>query len=548
MMKKFYLFFILGLVFGVLFSRQVVVHAELPPDFASSFYGQIHFIEDDNGPIVGDIVYAYVPGVTTPVASSQIVTGDGWLWYKVLSVPADDPSTTDIKEGGLSGETVTFKINANDRIIATGTWQSGTNQRLDFHPPKADAGGPYNVYVNQTIGLSGSATDWLAEESLFYNWDLNEDGIYDDLSGENPTTSFASDGIYTIGLKVTDSQGGEGFATTTVTVTKTNAIVELSNLEYVYDGAFHYANATTIPEDLNVIIEYDNGLITDPMNAGSYAVVATIDDPAYQGFAEGTLIISPAPAEITITSNLEQDYDGSSKTVTATTDPTLLDYSVTYNEQTEAPSATGAYSVVATITNPNYVGSTSGTLVIRATHNIPLVSGWNLISFNLQPYPSKAPADVFASIADNYDLVYAWDATGASSANGNWMIFDPDISSPDTLEEIDENLGLWIHVTSASTLSVKGFMPTTTTINLLTTGNGWNLVGFPSSLSPAPAVSFTDSTNVSLVYAYDPSDVNNPWKLYQPGIPDYVIDLASMQAGFGYWVLVTAEDTWNVAY
>ena len=29
---------------------------------------------------------------------------------------------------------------------------------------------------------------------------------------------------------------------------------------------------------------------------------------------------------------------------------------------------------------------------------ITLVPGWNLVSFNLQPYPSAAPADVLASL------------------------------------------------------------------------------------------------------------------------------------------------------
>ena len=47
-----------------------------------------------------------------------------------------------------------------------------------------------------------------------------------------------------------------------------------------------------------------------------------------------------------------------------TTTPSGLSTSVTYNGSATAPTNGGSYAVVATITDPNYTGSASGTLVI----------------------------------------------------------------------------------------------------------------------------------------------------------------------------------------
>ncbi len=74
--------------------------------------------------------------------------------------------------------------------------------------------------------------------------------------------------------------------------------------------------------------------------------------------------LPPAPATVTL-SNLTQTYDGTPKTVTVTTAPSGLTTSVTYNGSPIAPTAAGSYSVVATVTDPNYLGSATGTLTIN---------------------------------------------------------------------------------------------------------------------------------------------------------------------------------------
>ena len=67
-------------------------------------------------------------------------------------------------------------------------------------------------------------------------------------------------------------------------------LVLLGNLNQTYDGAAKTVSVTTLPTNLVVSVTYD-GSASAPTNAGSYVVVATINEPNYQGSATNTLTI-----------------------------------------------------------------------------------------------------------------------------------------------------------------------------------------------------------------------------------------------------------------
>jgi hypothetical protein len=87
-----------------------------------------------------------------------------------------------------------------------------------------------------------------------------------------------------------------------LTIGQANATVTLGNLSATFDGTPKSVTATTNPTGLAVNITY-NGSSTAPINAGSYAVVATITSSNYQGSASGTLVIAKGTSVTTITSD-----------------------------------------------------------------------------------------------------------------------------------------------------------------------------------------------------------------------------------------------------
>jgi predicted outer membrane repeat protein len=89
-----------------------------------------------------------------------------------------------------------------------------------------------------------------------------------------------------------------------------------------------------------------------------------------------SLVVSKGLATITL-SNLSATYDGTTKTVSASTTPTGLDgISITYNGSATAPINAGTYAVIAKLTNNNYTAAdVTGELVIsKATATLTLAN------------------------------------------------------------------------------------------------------------------------------------------------------------------------------
>ena len=139
-----------------------------------------------------------------------------------------------------------------------------------------------------------------------------------------------------------------------LTISKATASVVLANLSQIYTGNPLVATATTTPAGLTVDFTYD-GAPTPPTNAGSYAVVGTINDVNYEGSSSETFIINKATATITL-GNLTQIYTGSPLAATATSLPGGLTIDLTYDGSPTAPTNAGTYAFAATINDANYEG------------------------------------------------------------------------------------------------------------------------------------------------------------------------------------------------
>ncbi len=149
------------------------------------------------------------------------------------------------------------------------------------------------------------------------------------------------------------------------------AEVMLGNLNQVYDGIPKSATATTNPAGLTVTITYD-GNPAPPTNAGSYAVVATVDDPNYSGSASGTLVIGKAPLTVTA-DDKTKTYGGPMPLFTASysgfvagQDQSVLGGALSLTTPASAASDVGTYPITPSgLTSTNYaITFLDGTLTV----------------------------------------------------------------------------------------------------------------------------------------------------------------------------------------
>jgi rhamnogalacturonan endolyase len=150
-----------------------------------------------------------------------------------------------------------------------------------------------------------------------------------------------------------------------LTVAQAPAAISLGSLQATFDGMPQSVTVSTAPAGLPVSVTYNESQVA-PTNAGSYSIVATIDDANYAGTALGTLTIAKRAVSLDLV-NLRQPYNGAPRTVTATTTPEGLPVTVTYDGRATPPTNPGAYVVEALVDDANNSGSADATFVITVT-------------------------------------------------------------------------------------------------------------------------------------------------------------------------------------
>lgn len=336
------------------------------------------------------------------------------------NAPLAGRSVTFTLNGTVVGSTTTDAQGVATLTVSLGAINAGT------YPTGVGASfagdGAYNPSNNTAALTVAKATATLTLNNLSHTYDgtakaatvttdpTNLSGVTITYDGGNDAPVNA--GSYAVVAALNNPNYTAAAVNGTLTIAKASATITLSDLSQTYDGTQKVVGITTNPAGLSGLTVSYNGSSTQPTNAGSYAVVVTLDNPNYTGSASDTLVITKASATLTLT-NLTQSYNGTGKSVTVTSDPAdLTGISVTYEGGATLPVNVGSYAVVATLDNPNYSApSAAGTLtIIQANQTI-----------NFAPLADKtygdAPFTVSATASSG--LAVSFSATGNCTVSSN---------------------------------------------------------------------------------------------------------------------------------
>jgi len=295
----------------------------------------------------------------------------------VIAIPSTEKASSALTFGGLKQ---TYSGSAQLPTIQT--VPSGLAVKFSYNdsPALPTNAGTYTVVaLVQDLNYAGRATNTLVIAKAVANLSLGNliqpyDGVAKVVSGittpqnlsytltyNGSVNRLTNAGTYTVMGSISDLNY-KGNSLASLIVTKGTATVDLTDLEQSFDGKGKDALAVTRPGNLPVSFTY-NGATVAPTNAGSYTVIGTVNTANYIGKGMNTLVISKALATLTL-ANLDQTFDGLAKVVKVSTTPSTFPVTVTYNGSVDAPTNAGNYPVIATLTDANYAGNTTGVLTI----------------------------------------------------------------------------------------------------------------------------------------------------------------------------------------
>jgi hypothetical protein len=202
---------------------------------------------------------------------SHVYTAPGT--YTVTVTVTDD-------DGGVGSDTLTVTMDNSNEA------------------PIADPGGPYTVSEGGSVVLSGAGSSDPDGDSITFDWDLDNDQIFE-TSGVTVTfnASALDDSVVPIKLRVVDPAGASDTAEKTVTVVNVSPAVDAGPDTLIYEGSsFSGAGFFIDPGTLDTwtaMVDYGDGsgpqpLALNPDNSfnlghvyaddGNYTVTVTVTD------------------------------------------------------------------------------------------------------------------------------------------------------------------------------------------------------------------------------------------------------------------------------
>jgi PKD repeat protein len=428
-----------------------------------------------------------------------------------FSATATDPGTLDtlaytwtFNDGTptVTGPSVThtFSDNGSYPVVLTVTDKDGasTTQTLNVQvanvAPTVDAGADKTSNEGQPIQLSGSYTDPGILDTQTISWNFG-DGSAPTIGTLTPTHIYKDNGTYTIGLTVTDKDGGR--TTDTLVVTVANVAPTITNLTgpvTLNEGQSATFSATaTDPGSIDTLTytwtfndrtpTITGQSVTHTFaDNGSYPVVLTVTDKdgatTTQTLTVQVANIAPTPTGVTISSTLKE---GQPTTFSASaTDPGVNDtltYTWNFGDNTIPVTGqnvqhtyvdNGSYTIALTVTDNNG-GTTTRTFPITVANLPPILS--SLTVPNTLTEGQNGTFSATATDPGNDTLTYTWtfgDSTPSLTGQTIQHIYKDNGTYTATLLITDKDGATTTHTFAinvsniAPTVTLSPISPTTT--------------------------------------------------------------------------------------
>ncbi len=307
-----------------------------------------------------------------------------------------------------------------------------------------DSGIVYRIHRGNSATLSVQTADDGGAAGLAHTWTASGPslvvfGINGTSAAASTAAEFQAAGDYLVTVAVTDAAGLSVSSSVQVRVaqTATGLVVDPPIASLAIGASQPFAGMVTDQFGDALAAQpgsfvwsasgggaiNSTGLYTAAHAGGPFTISATSN--GLSGFA--SLVVVPTSAGVVL-GNLTQTFDRTPKAVSVSTDPPGLPVAVSYQGQSAAPSAAGTYEVQAVVTDPDYSGTASGTLVIAPAQGW---DAWVLDHFTIEQVAQGRSAE---SADPDHD--------GLPNLAEYGMGFDPSLADP-VMRAVRDGEGFW---------------------------------------------------------------------------------------------------------
>jgi sugar lactone lactonase YvrE len=429
-------------------------------------------------------------GITSPGALVSAVYGSS---YSVGPFTATPSSTytwsatglplglTMSSSGTISGTPTQSGVFSNVVVTATDTISSSSGSA---------------TYTLTVDNATSSVTAWPTASAITYGQTLTNSTLTGGTS--TPAGTFAFTAPSTSPNAGTAAQSATFTPTDTtnyttvvgsvsVTVNKASATVTFGSLNQTFTGSPIAAAFTTNPTGLTVSITY-NGSSTAPINVGSYAVLATVNESNFLGTASGNMVIAKATAAIAWNPSATISYGtnlAASLTATAAASGNSVAGTFIYTAQ---PSGGSTSAVTAATVLP--AGSYTLAAAFSPTDTSNYVAAFTSAPLTVSPAPLTATADNATRVYGTANPSFTGNVTGA--ANG-----DTFVESFTTTATAASNAGTYNVSPSVAGANLANYSVTVQNGALTVTQAGTTVALTTSSGSITPGQSITLTATVA---------------------------------------------------